>query len=94
MNPKIIKFIFSLAVVFFLPALLSATSHYDYIYSSQGEIYFGHISYTEVKYDGRDPVVIREGEKTPEVAALLLWPVERNQWAASSKTVLAQKVMK
>lgn len=34
--------------------------------------YFGHISYTEVKSDGKDPVVIREGQAAAEVAVLNL----------------------
>jgi hypothetical protein len=35
-------------------------------------LYFGHISYTEAKGDGQDPVVIREGQLTAEVAVLNL----------------------
>ena len=36
------------------------------------DIYYGHISFTEVKHDGRDPVVVREGECSEEVAVLNL----------------------
>lgn len=72
MNPKKTGFIVLLTAVFLLPAFLLAASHYDYVYSPKTEIYFGHISYTEVMYDGQDPVVLREGEKIPEVAVLNL----------------------
>jgi len=36
------------------------------------DVYYGHISFTEVKHDGKDPVVIREGEANEEVAVLNL----------------------
>ncbi|MBN2245902.1 MAG: FecR domain-containing protein [Candidatus Aminicenantes bacterium] len=36
------------------------------------DVYYGHISFTEVKHDGRDPVVIRDGEPDKEVAVLNL----------------------
>ncbi len=45
-------------------------SDYEYIYSPGTDIYFGYITYTEVKHDGNDPVVIREGEESPQVAEL------------------------
>ncbi len=36
------------------------------------DFYFGHISYVEIKHDGKDPVVFREGQERPEVALLNL----------------------
>jgi hypothetical protein len=45
-------------------------SDYEYIYSPGTDIYFGYITYTEAKHDGNDPVVIREGEESPQVAEL------------------------
>ncbi len=36
------------------------------------DFYFGHISYVEIKHDGKDPVVFREGQVRPEVALLNL----------------------
>ncbi|MDH7512980.1 MAG: FecR family protein [Clostridiales bacterium] len=36
------------------------------------DFYFGHISYVEIKNDGNDPVVYREGQTLPEVAILNL----------------------
>ncbi|MFQ6109698.1 MAG: DUF6600 domain-containing protein, partial [Candidatus Aminicenantales bacterium] len=60
-----------LAVVFLiLPSFLHAQKNYEYAVFPKEDIYFGHISLTQVKYDGKDPVVLREGEKTPEIAVL------------------------
>ena len=50
--------------------ILGAESHYTYIHSPKSDVYFGYITYTEVQHDGRDPVVIREGEEAPQVAVL------------------------
>jgi hypothetical protein len=36
------------------------------------DFYFGHISYSEIKNDGKDPLVFREGQTRPEVAILNL----------------------
>lgn len=52
----------------FFPSLL--ISHYNYIPDPNSDVYFGHISYTEVKYDGKDPQVLREGRKVAEIAVL------------------------
>lgn len=38
--------------------------------NGQKDFYYGHISYSEAKFDGQDPLVIREGEETGEVAVL------------------------
>ena len=72
MRMKKLSFLAIFAVVLFLPSSILSKSHYEYIYSPESDIYFGHISFTEVKYDGKDPVVIREGERTPEIAVLNL----------------------
>ncbi|MCJ7579945.1 MAG: FecR domain-containing protein [Candidatus Aminicenantes bacterium] len=47
-----------------------AQSHYRYINDPNTDVYFGHISYTEAQFDGKDPVVLREGQTMPEVAVL------------------------
>ncbi len=47
-------------------------SHYKYIYSWDTDIYFGHVIYPEAKHDGKDAVVLREGQSSPEVADLNL----------------------
>ena len=36
------------------------------------DFYFGHISYSEIKNDGKDPLVFREGQTRPEAAILNL----------------------
>jgi hypothetical protein len=48
-----------------------ADSHYKYIYWDT-EIYFGHVIYPEAKHDGKDAIVLREGQPQPEVADLNL----------------------
>ncbi len=47
-----------------------AQSQYRFIRDPNTAVYFGHISYTEAQHDGKDPVVLREGNTTPEVAVL------------------------
>jgi hypothetical protein len=37
---------------------------------SPGDLYFGHISYVEIKNDGQDPMIFREGQPVPEPAVL------------------------
>jgi hypothetical protein len=51
---------------------IHAKSHYQYIHDPKADVYFGHISYTEVKHDGNDPFVLREGKTAPEAAVLNL----------------------
>ncbi len=48
-----------------------ADSHYQYIYWDT-EIYFGHVIYPEARHDGKDAIVLREGNARPEVADLNL----------------------
>ena len=57
-------------LILFLPCFTYSKSNYKYVNSPKTEIYFGHISYTEVKHDGKDPVVLRAGEREAEVAVL------------------------
>ncbi|UCC39187.1 MAG: FecR domain-containing protein [Candidatus Aminicenantes bacterium] len=47
-------------------------SQYEYVNSPKSKIYFGHISFDNVKYDGKDPIVIREGRTSSEIAVLNL----------------------
>jgi hypothetical protein len=51
--------------------VLGAGNNYK-IVNGPEKFYFGHISYTEAKSDGNDPVVIREGQATAEAAVLNL----------------------
>ena len=57
-------------LILFLPCFTYSKSNYKYVNSPNTDIYFGHISYTEVKHDGKDPVVLRVGERGAEVAVL------------------------
>jgi len=54
----------------FLPHIVFSKSHYKYAPSPKTDIYFGHISYAEIKHDGKDPVIIREGDELAKVAVL------------------------
>lgn len=51
---------------------VQADSHYKYIHAWDAEIYFGHVTYPEAKHDGEDAYVLREGNRTPELADLNL----------------------
>jgi len=55
-----------------LPPFAPSESHYQYVNSQKTDFYFAHISYAEVKNDGKDPMVIREGQEKPEIAVLNL----------------------
>ncbi len=70
MKKKKFTLILVFALIGSLPQLLQSQSDYEYIHSPKTAIYFGYITYTEVEYDGNDPVVIREGEEAPRVAVL------------------------
>lgn len=49
-----------------------ADSNYEYIYSWNTDVYFGHVIFPEAKHDGEDAIVFREGQTSPEVADLNL----------------------
>ena len=63
-------FILGLWLVLSLAAFGSA-SNYKLV-NGQKDFYYGHISYADIKNDGQDPVVFREGRLTPEPAILNL----------------------
>lgn len=66
---------FFISVIFFVSFLIFPSlliSHYSYIPDPNTDLYFGHISYTEVKHDGKDPQVLRKSRKQTEVAVLNL----------------------
>jgi hypothetical protein len=50
---------------------LRAAGHYK-VWNGPERFYYGHISYTEAKSDGQDPVVLREGQAEAEAAILNL----------------------
>jgi uncharacterized membrane protein YgcG len=55
-----------------LPLFIFAEDLPESAIESVENVYYGHISFTEVKHDGKDPVVIREGKPSEEVAVLNL----------------------
>ena len=55
-----------------LPGLSLAGKEYTYAPDPGREIYFGHISYTEIFGDSYDPLVFRPGQAAPEKAVLNL----------------------
>jgi len=57
-------------LVFFI-GLFGFASNYKLV-NGQKDFYYGHISYADIKNDGQDPVVFREGRLTPEIAILNL----------------------
>jgi hypothetical protein len=54
-----------------LPAMLLSDSHYTVV-NGPKDFYYGHISLSEVMGDGKDAVVLREGETVEETAVLNL----------------------
>jgi hypothetical protein len=66
-NLSVILIILIVFLLFFPSFLLSK---YRYAPDPRSDIYFGHVSYSQVKYDGKDPVVLREGEQVAEVAGI------------------------
>jgi len=46
-----------------------ASDHYQVV-NGPKDFYFGHVSLVEIKNDGQDPVVLREGAAKPELAVL------------------------
>lgn len=52
-----------------LAAPAASSDHYR-MAGGSGDFYFGHISYTEAKADGNDPMIRREGAVAPEPATL------------------------
>lgn len=69
MKQKHIFFFGRLGILLFF--IQPGIAHYKIVTGAKN-FYFGHISYVEVKHDGRDPVVFREGQTRPEVALLNL----------------------
>ncbi len=54
-----------------LPGLVGASDHYK-VLGGPEHFYYGHISYTEAKPEGNNPVVLRDGRAAPEVAVVNL----------------------
>jgi hypothetical protein len=67
MKKKISVFV---CLVFSFTTLAISQSKAQYMYSKKSEVYFGHVSYADIKHDGKDPVVIREGDELPGLAVI------------------------
>jgi uncharacterized membrane protein YgcG len=61
-------FLIILALLSFT-SVASAEKPYNVVFS-QADLYLGHISYVEIKNDGQDPMIFREGQTVPEPAVL------------------------
>ncbi|MBN2245492.1 MAG: FecR domain-containing protein [Candidatus Aminicenantes bacterium] len=70
MSKKIISLVLGAAVCF--PLLSYAENHPKSSIADVENVYYGHISFSEFKHDGKDPVVIREDELIEEIAVLNL----------------------
>jgi hypothetical protein len=71
-NFKYLGLCLAAVFVFLLPQFLHSDSQYKYTLAPDIDFYFAHISYTEVRKDGNDPLVFREGSLKPELAVLNL----------------------
>jgi hypothetical protein len=57
--------------IVFLTGVSFSASNYKLV-NGQKDFYYGHISYAEIRNDGQDALVFREGRLTPEIAILNL----------------------
>jgi len=71
-NSKCLQLCLAALSVFLFSQFLHSDSQYKYTLASNIDFYFAHISYTEVRKDGNDPLVYREGTLKPELAVLNL----------------------
>jgi hypothetical protein len=71
-NPKYLRLCLVALSVFLYSQFLHPDSQYKYTLAPDMDFYFAHISYTEVRKDGNDPLVFREGTLKPELAVLNL----------------------
>jgi len=71
-NERNLVLCLGLAFLLLLPGLSRGEKNYTYAPDPGREIYFGHISYTEIAEDSYDPLVYRPGQTSPEKAVLNL----------------------
>ena len=71
-NSKCLQLCLAALCVFLFSQFLHSDSQYKYTLAPDMDFYFAHISYTEVRKDGNDPLVFREGSLKPELAVLNL----------------------
>ena len=72
-------------IILIAPVFTHAKSNYKYVHNPGTDIYFGHISYAEIKHDGKDPIVIRVGGNQVEVALVNL-PITVGDTIRTSET--------
>jgi len=72
MRHKTLKIMVFLAGLVGLMSVQAGAEDRYQVVDGPKEMYFGHITYVEVKGDGKDPVVLRAGALQPETAALNL----------------------
>jgi hypothetical protein len=71
-NLKCLQLCLVALCIFLFSQSLYSDSQYKYTLASNLDFYFAHISYTEVREDGNDSLVYREGSSKPELAVLNL----------------------
>lgn len=71
-HSRTLHFCFMALCIFLFSQFLRSDSQYKYTLAPDMDLYFAHISYTEVRKDGHDPLVFREGYLTPKLAVLNL----------------------
>lgn len=71
-HPKCLQLCLLAVCVILFSQFLHSDSQYKYTLAPDMDFYFAHISYTEIRKDGNDPLVFREGSVKPERAVLNL----------------------
>lgn len=69
---KCLQLCFLAVCVILFSQFLHPDSQYKYTLAPDMDFYFAHISYTEIRKDGNDPLVFRDGAMKPEIAVLNL----------------------
>ena len=71
-SQRILAVCLGLVGLLLFPGQTLAEKNYTYAPDPGREVYFGHISYTEIAEDAYDPLVYRPGQAKPEKAVLNL----------------------
>ncbi|MEE9501909.1 MAG: DUF6600 domain-containing protein, partial [Candidatus Aminicenantaceae bacterium] len=71
-NSKCLRLCLAALCVLLFTQFLHSDSQYRYTLAPDMDFYFAHISYSDVRKDGNDPLVFREGSLMPELAVLNL----------------------
>lgn len=67
MSKKTVRIIVWLVIA--VPAILLSSDKYQVVNGPE-DFYYGHISLVDIKNDGKDPLVLRDGAAEPEIAVL------------------------